>query len=255
MMVDLDRLKPINDQHGHEAGDRVLVQVAEILRQVSRSSDHVVRWGGDEFLLLCRDADMAVATELAERVRASIAKQIFRVGEGVAARTSCSIGYSVYPFVSHHPEYGTWGSRSRSPMPPSTRPSACATPGWAGAEPRACCSCPRCRKRSTAIRSHWRRAATSTSPGHPWSTTTPSTACARCRARANDEDVPQLDDSLIAAMPDFVAFLRRDGTVLRHLGGRHLGLAGDDAPLAGRRLEELWDESVAQQLRHAVGAR
>ena len=62
----------------------------------------------------------------------------------------------------------------------------------------------------------------------------------------------RLDDSLIAAMPDFVAFLRRDGTVLRHLGGRHLGLAGDDAPLAGRRLEELWDESVAQQLRHAV---
>lgn len=99
MMVDLDRLKPINDQHGHEAGDRVLMQIGEILKRVSRSSDQVVRWGGDEFLLLCRGADMNAASDLAERVRSAVSKQIFRVGEGVAARTSCSVGFSVYPFV------------------------------------------------------------------------------------------------------------------------------------------------------------
>ena len=99
MMVDLDRLKPINDQHGHEAGDRVLLQVGEILKRVSRSSDQVVRWGGDEFLLLCQGADMDAAADLAERIRASVSKQIFRVGEGVAARTSCSIGFSVFPLI------------------------------------------------------------------------------------------------------------------------------------------------------------
>jgi diguanylate cyclase (GGDEF)-like protein len=108
MMIDLDRLKPINDQHGHEAGDRVLVQVAEILRHVSRTTDQVVRWGGDEFLLICQGADMAAATDLAERIRAAVTKQIFRVGEGVAARTSCSIGFAVYPFVPQHPDFGDW---------------------------------------------------------------------------------------------------------------------------------------------------
>lgn len=108
MVVDLDRLKPINDQHGHEAGDRVLVQVAEILRTVSRTSDRVVRWGGDEFVVLCRDADMVIASTLAERVRAALAKQIFRIGDGQVARTSCSIGFAPYPFVPHAPEHLDW---------------------------------------------------------------------------------------------------------------------------------------------------
>jgi diguanylate cyclase (GGDEF)-like protein len=108
MMIDLDRLKPINDQYGHEAGDRVIVQIAEILRNVSRSTDQVVRWGGDEFLMLCHGADMAAAAELAERVRAAVAKQIFRVGDGLAARTGCSIGFSVYPFVPTHPGFASW---------------------------------------------------------------------------------------------------------------------------------------------------
>jgi diguanylate cyclase (GGDEF)-like protein len=108
MMIDLDRLKPINDQHGHEAGDRVLAQVAESLRAVSRASDTVVRWGGDEFVMLCRDADMVIASTLAERVRAALSKQIFRVGDGAVARTSCSIGFAPYPFVPDAPEHLDW---------------------------------------------------------------------------------------------------------------------------------------------------
>jgi diguanylate cyclase (GGDEF)-like protein len=108
MMVDLDRLKPINDQHGHEAGDRVLLQVGEILRRVSRSSDQVVRWGGDEFVMLCQGADMNAASDLAERIRSTVSKQIFRVGDGVAARTSCSIGFSVYPLIPGFNDRGSF---------------------------------------------------------------------------------------------------------------------------------------------------
>ena len=108
MMVDLDRLKPINDQHGHEAGDRVLLQIGEILKRVSRNSDQVVRWGGDEFLLLCQGADMNAAADLAERVRSAVSKQIFRVGEGIAARTSCSIGFSVYPLIPDFHDRGSF---------------------------------------------------------------------------------------------------------------------------------------------------
>lgn len=108
MVVDLDHLKPINDQHGHDGGDRVLVQIADILRNLCRSSDRIVRWGGDEFVVLCRDADLDSATVLAERVRSTVAKQIFRVDDGVVARTSCSIGFAPYPFIAAAPMRLSW---------------------------------------------------------------------------------------------------------------------------------------------------
>jgi diguanylate cyclase (GGDEF)-like protein len=108
MVVDLDYLKPINDQYGHEGGDAVLVMVADILRRVYRSADLIVRWGGDEFVVLCRNSDLAVASALAERVRAAVADQIFRVGDGAVVRTSCSIGYAPVPFIPGHPELLDW---------------------------------------------------------------------------------------------------------------------------------------------------
>jgi diguanylate cyclase (GGDEF)-like protein len=98
MIIDLDRLKPINDEYGHEGGDAVLIQVAEILRREFRPSDLIGRWGGDEFVVVCRDTNIASASTLAERVRSSIAKRIFRIDDGLAARTSCSIGFAPIPF-------------------------------------------------------------------------------------------------------------------------------------------------------------
>jgi diguanylate cyclase (GGDEF)-like protein len=108
MIVDLDRLKPINDQHGHEAGDRVLVQVAETLRQVCRTTDRIFRWGGDEFVVLCSDAGLDNAAVLAERIRHAVAKQIFRAGDRTVARTSCSIGFAPYPFIAAAPDLVHW---------------------------------------------------------------------------------------------------------------------------------------------------
>ncbi len=108
MIVDLDMLKPINDKYGHAGGDAVLRQVADILRGVFRSADVVVRWGGDEFVVLCLDIDLTVASELAERVRAAVAKRIFRVGEGLAARTSCSIGLATLPFIPGSQDKVDW---------------------------------------------------------------------------------------------------------------------------------------------------
>ncbi len=108
MVVDLDHLKPINDQFGHEGGDAVLLQVAEILRQQFRIDDLIVRWGGDEFVVLCRNADLQMAGLLAERVRSRVAKQLFRVGSGRVARTSCSIGFALVPFCQNHPTLLDW---------------------------------------------------------------------------------------------------------------------------------------------------
>lgn len=61
-----------------------------------------------------------------------------------------------------------------------------------------------------------------------------------------------IDDSLIQAIPDFVAFLRRDGIVLEHVGGKRLGFESADGPLAGRSIEDIWPAEVAAQIRQLV---
>ncbi|MES1245100.1 MAG: two-component regulator propeller domain-containing protein, partial [Acidobacteriota bacterium] len=74
LLLDLDHFKSVNDTHGHAAGDAVLVQTATVLRNVLRSSDHVVRWGGEEFLAVIRFVDRGEASNLAEKIRAAIAE-------------------------------------------------------------------------------------------------------------------------------------------------------------------------------------
>lgn len=108
MVIDLDYLKPINDEYGHAGGDALLVQFADTLRRVFRHADLIVRWGGDEFVVLCLDADLTAASAQAERVRSFVAKQIFRVGGGNVARTSCSIGFATVPFIPGNPQLLDW---------------------------------------------------------------------------------------------------------------------------------------------------
>lgn len=72
MFADLDRFKSVNDQHGHAAGDRVLVQVADLLMASTRSVDMVARYGGDEFVLLLTDTDLAAAQVIAQRIESVI---------------------------------------------------------------------------------------------------------------------------------------------------------------------------------------
>ncbi len=108
MIIDMDHLKPINDAYGHEAGDRVIVQIADILRRSCRSSDYIVRWGGDEFVVAFLDTDIDAATGLAEQIRARIAKQVFRLTDGKTARSSCSIGFCCLPFIPTNKQLMTW---------------------------------------------------------------------------------------------------------------------------------------------------
>ncbi len=107
-VVDLDHFKPINDSCGHQAGDQVLLQVRDILQSACRSSDIVIRWGGDEFLIVGRQSTHDHASILAERVRANVANAVFDVGNGQTARTTVSIGFASYPFLKHKPDLVSW---------------------------------------------------------------------------------------------------------------------------------------------------
>jgi diguanylate cyclase (GGDEF)-like protein len=108
MVADLDRLKPINDEHGHEAGDRVLTHVSRILLDCLHGRDAVARWGGDEFVVVHSCNDLEAASELAERIRISVSTHRYRLTGSSIARTSCSIGFAMFPFVRAVPGLLTW---------------------------------------------------------------------------------------------------------------------------------------------------
>jgi diguanylate cyclase (GGDEF)-like protein len=84
--LDVDHFKRINDTHGHDAGDRALIELAAVLREQTRGSDIVARTGGEEFLVVLPNADMHAATEFAERLRAAVeANGRMTISAGVAA--------------------------------------------------------------------------------------------------------------------------------------------------------------------------
>jgi diguanylate cyclase (GGDEF)-like protein len=81
LMLDVDHFKRVNDTHGHAAGDEALRQVARVMRQCLRRSDHVARWGGEEFLVVLPEAAPDEALALAERLRIAVASNAFRIPE------------------------------------------------------------------------------------------------------------------------------------------------------------------------------
>ncbi|MFP5393800.1 MAG: diguanylate cyclase, partial [Gammaproteobacteria bacterium] len=107
-MVDIDHFKEVNDQHGHAAGDAVLVQMQERLREVFRESDHLIRWGGEEFLVLGRATDRDDARVMAERIRAAVANRGFVLPDGTVLHKTCSIGFACFPFLPCQPRLLSW---------------------------------------------------------------------------------------------------------------------------------------------------
>ena len=108
LLFDLDGFKIVNDTYGHAAGDLVLIQVRDLLERACRRSDTLIRWGGDEFLVVCRGSDRGMAEGLAERIRESVAGHEFDVGNGRPMRLTCSIGFAHLPFVPARPKLFGW---------------------------------------------------------------------------------------------------------------------------------------------------
>jgi diguanylate cyclase (GGDEF)-like protein len=98
IMVDVDFFKEVNDVHGHPAGDRLLQRVAERLTRVVRKSDVLVRWGGEEFLIMSRSADPSGTPAFCERILDVMASEPFDLGHGVRVRKTCSVGWAPFPW-------------------------------------------------------------------------------------------------------------------------------------------------------------
>ena len=99
VLVDIDRFKRVNDEMGHAAGDRLLQEVAKRIASVMRRSDDLVRWGGEEFLLVCRTTDREHAALLCNRVLEAVREVPFDVGNGVEVHKTCSIGWAPFPWL------------------------------------------------------------------------------------------------------------------------------------------------------------
>ncbi|HMO45358.1 MAG TPA: GGDEF domain-containing protein [Rubrivivax sp.] len=100
LLVDIDHFKHVNDGHGHAAGDLVLCEVARRLSEAVRGGDLVVRWGGEEFLVLALRAPQEQVEMLAERVLRCIGERPVRV-QGQPVRVTVSVGYARFPLPPH----------------------------------------------------------------------------------------------------------------------------------------------------------
>lgn len=101
LFLDLDSFKQVNDQHGHLAGSKVLMEAAAVIRGCARETDVVARFGGDEFSLVLPDTNLEGAVQVAERIRDRLRLSRFLTSEGLSVRQTVSIGVST--LLPDHP--------------------------------------------------------------------------------------------------------------------------------------------------------
>ncbi|HKO03731.1 MAG TPA: diguanylate cyclase [Candidatus Acidoferrales bacterium] len=102
--VDLDHFKRVNDEYGHYAGDKVLVECARRLTHIVRQSDLLIRWGGEEFLVVLRSGTRADGDILARRLLRLMGEEAFDIGDGKRIALTCSIGWGAFPWITSQPD-------------------------------------------------------------------------------------------------------------------------------------------------------
>ena len=108
LLMDLDHFKEVNDTYGHAVGDQVLRETAAILLKACRETDTVVRWGGEEFLVVARRTDRAAASGIAEKIRDTMGSYQFDLGGGIKLQRTCSVGFAAFPLLPGHPSTFHW---------------------------------------------------------------------------------------------------------------------------------------------------
>ncbi len=107
-LLDIDHFKKVNDAYGHDVGDQVLKSVAEQLKNSLRKSDHIVRWGGEEFMILTQGQDRESVVSLAERLMNSSSNIHLVSPDKRTVDMSLSLGICRFPFTDSPPEGHSW---------------------------------------------------------------------------------------------------------------------------------------------------
>lgn len=97
-MIDIDHFKQINDIYGHQAGDTVLRCVAKVLQRVTRQSDVVSRYGGEEFAVVVPETQLLEALQFAEKIRVAVATE--DLGAGMPPRVTVSVGVATFGYTA-----------------------------------------------------------------------------------------------------------------------------------------------------------
>lgn len=97
LFLDLDHFKEVNDTYGHLIGGQILCEVAKVLKNSVRNADVVVRYGGDEYVIVLFNTDRTKAEIIAERIRKNIENHIFLGREGYRIHLTACIGVSTFP--------------------------------------------------------------------------------------------------------------------------------------------------------------
>jgi diguanylate cyclase (GGDEF)-like protein len=103
-IIDTDHFKEVNDRYGHDAGDKLLVEMARRISSAIRHSDALIRWGGDEFLVASRYTDRGDGATLANRVLNFVGREPFEIEGCVSIPCTCSIGWAVFPWYENDAE-------------------------------------------------------------------------------------------------------------------------------------------------------
>lgn len=103
LLLDVDHFKRVNDEHGHGAGDEVLIELAKRFREATRDTDTVIRWGGEEFLVVARQLGNSDPATLAERLRSAVESRPFVLEGGVSLSLTVSVGFCPFPLGNRLP--------------------------------------------------------------------------------------------------------------------------------------------------------
>ncbi len=104
-LVDIDHFKAVNDTYGHAAGDNVLVTISKILKQMIRTDDILVRWGGEEFLIILNNAKPEYLEKFSRKVLEKVKITPIKVSENQTIHKTCSLGYVEMPLDKTNPEF------------------------------------------------------------------------------------------------------------------------------------------------------
>ena len=108
IMMDIDHFKRVNDLYGHDAGDMVLKGVAQIMQDSVRADDILIRWGGEEFLIVLKNIPIKKMFEVAKKIRKAIEKHPFHLQNGTTLWVTVSMGVVFLPFFAGEPKLLTF---------------------------------------------------------------------------------------------------------------------------------------------------